>query len=220
MPEDYIVSPRDTFEPGDVFANIPFPKIKAPTSRYRRKKESPKGNAEYYCLGSTDKEKPGDLLHTNFQLKTVMLLSHGCELDKVLKEGATPDRRDWLCAPISEVDPALTGKTEEQDRARAERIREGRQPNRFFLGYSPFIAGENCVDLRRITPLPATYFIEAKKIFSLSQDALDDLYSALGVNFSGLALYLTPISCPHCSQEIDPREFIAESEDEQDTDYD
>jgi hypothetical protein len=156
------------------------------------------------------------------QLRTVMVLSHGCEMDKVLEGKNNPDKSPWLCAPVDDL-PDLPAKVDldsiddpkqKQTVRRILRIREGNQPNQFFVPRSEYLACEMTADLRKITPIPAAYFLKAKKICSLSLSARDDLYAQLGVNFSGLLLYLEKLSCPQCGNQIDPRTFIVPSEDD------
>jgi hypothetical protein len=219
----YILPPGQTFEPGDVFAEIAFPNLRAPVRYYRRRKDpstrEQKANAtqpEYYQLPDNVSAKDGDIIHTSFQRRTVMVLSHGCEMEKVLSRGANPDRRHWSVAPVDRI-PAPTDELEQR---RVDRIRAGNQPNRFYVPENDFLRpGDYAVDLRRITPLPASCFLDAQKICSLSETARDDLYAQIGVNFSGWAFYLAPVPCPNCGHEFDPREFLVSSGDDPDEDY-
>jgi len=91
------------------------------------------------------------------------------------------------------LEPFEDGATDAKDQAREQRIRDGIQWNRFYIPKNEFLPPrEFRVDLRRITPLPALYFMGAKKVCSLSEDARFDLYSQMGVNQSGLQIYLEP----------------------------
>ncbi|HLW80222.1 MAG TPA: hypothetical protein VKU44_11555, partial [Terriglobia bacterium] len=157
----------------------------------------------------------GDIPKSSVEYKTVMLVSHGCELDRVLVRGEPPERRHWLAAPVH---PLSAAREQTQ-----QRTREGGQPNRFYLRPSRY-TGEHelCVDLRKITPINCQYFIEAaetsRRVCSLTEQARAALFSHLGVFFSGRALYLQPIPCPHCGNEVDSSQFQVSSGDEPDID--
>jgi hypothetical protein len=63
--------------------------------------------------------------------------------------------------------------------------------------------------------------MKSQKIASLSEAALYDLYSQMGVNQSGLAIYVQAIPCPKCGTEVDPKQFFVPSpEDDEDNDPD
>jgi len=215
---EYILPPGSTFEPGDVFVDVPFPNLRHPFKRYRlNPKPQDKGKPEIF-LSADGPDKPGDIIHSTFERKQVMLLSHGCELDKVLKLGANAARRHWLCAP---VEPFDTTTSDERLKARQQRIRNGVQWNRLYIPENEFLKpGEFTVDLRRITPLPAQFFIEAKKCCRLGEEALFDLYAQLGVSISGLLLYVQPIKCAKCGTNVDPRQFQIPSPEDAEEDRD
>ena len=59
----------------------------------------------------------------------------------------------------------------------------------------------------------------AKKLCTLGETAVKDMHSRIGVNFSGLALYVNPIACPECGIEIDPTQFVVASESNAEDDY-
>jgi hypothetical protein len=218
MPTTYIVAPGDEYEPGDVFENVPFPNLRHPFKRYRLSTKPQEKNRPEIFASTEGDDKPGDIIHSTFERKTVMLLSHGCELDKVLKLGANPTRRHWSCAPLEQFRPDAG---DERLAARQQRIREGTQWNRLYIPPNEFIgAGELCVDLRRITPLPAQYFLESRRVCSLSEDALFDLYSQMGVNQSGLVIYLQPVPCQKCGEKVDPKQFFVPSNDDAEEDVD
>jgi hypothetical protein len=137
-----------------------------------------------------------------------MLLSHGCEVDRVLRR-EPPDRRHWLAAPIHSL--------RECGERTQQRTRDRTQPNRFYLPPSPYTENEErCVDLRKITPINAQYFRDSVRVCSLKTEPQKALFAHLGVFFSGYALYITPIACPTCTTEIDASRFRVESGDEPD----
>ena len=218
MPDAYIIPPGSTYEPGDVFGDIAFPNLRHPFRRYRLNTKPQERNRPEIFVSTEGDDKPGDIIHSTFERKMVMLLSHGCELDKVLKLGANPARRHWSCAPLEVF------KSDGQDarlKARQQRIREGTQWNRFYIPANEFTGNaEYAVDLRRITPIPAQYLIEAKKVCSLSEDAVYDLYAQMGVNQSGLVIYLQPIACLKCGEKIDPKQLFVPSDDDADEEID
>jgi hypothetical protein len=138
-----------------------------------------------------------------------VLLSHGCEIDNVLRSNSA-SRRHWLTAPI---EPLTDKGVETQDR-----IRQGRQPNRFYLPQDPLFGEEACLDLRRILPLPAQLILDSQRTAALSDEAIADLHSQLGLFFSGLLLYVQDIECPVCDTVIDPGKFrVPSTPDDDDT---
>jgi len=214
----YIILAGVEYEPGDIFGNVPFPNLKHPFKRYRLSPKPQEKNRPEVFLSIDGDDKPGDIIHSTFERKTVMLLSHGCELDKVLKWGANPARRHWSCAPVEMFKP---DGDDQLLAARQERIRNGIQWNRFYIPPNDFTGStEACVDLRRVTPIPAKYFLEAKKVCSLSEDAQFDLFAQMGVNQSGLVIYLQPVACLKCGETIDPKQFFVPSIDDAEEDTD
>jgi hypothetical protein len=214
--DDYITEPGSSFEPGDVFSGVAFPNLRHPFRRYRLSTKPRDKNCPEIFESVAGADKPGDIIHSTFERKTVMLVSHGCELDKVLKLGANAARRHWSCAPI---EPFHLDPPQPLVKARQERTRQGTQPNRFYIPPNKFLGdAEHYVELRRITPLPAQYFIEAAKVCSLSDDARDDLYAQMGVNQSGLILYVELIPCPTCGTKIDPKDYMIASTDDAEED--
>lgn len=218
MSVPYIVAPGTEYEPGDVFQDVPFPNLRHPFRRYRLSpKPQEKGRPEIF-VSENGPDKPGDLIHSTFERKLVMLLSHGCELDKVLKLGLNAGRRQWSCAP---VEPFKPDSGDKGLASRQQRIREGTQWNRFYIPSNEFTGtGEFCADLRRITPLPAQFFLDAKKICSLSEEARFDLYAQMGVNQSGLVIYLEPVPCQKCGEKVDPKQFFVPSNDDNEDEAD
>lgn len=218
MTDFYILPPGSAYEPGDVFEAIPFPNLRHPFKRYRSNpKPQEKGRPQLFDSADGD-DKPGDIIHSTFERKLVMLLSHGCELDKVLKLKQNAARRHWSCAP---VEPFQIDTTDEKLLARQQRTRDGIQWNRFYIPAIEFLGNrELWVDLRRITPLPAKYFMDAKKVCSLSEDARFDLHAQMGVNQSGLQIYLEPVTCQTCGASVDAKQFFVPSIDDAEEDID
>jgi hypothetical protein len=145
-----------------------------------------------------------------------MLLSHGCEIDRDIEYNSV-EKRHWLGAPV-EPFKGPNGPSPEMQ----SRIREGRQPNKFYIPACDLTKGEELfVDFRRITPINCKYFVDASgvRLFTLSDAARDDLHAILGVFFSGRAFYLGQISCPNCQYEIDTRDFTIDSPKEPDAEY-
>jgi hypothetical protein len=212
MDDQYIKTPGEQFEPGDIFSDVPFPHIRHPFRRYRRNPKPQEKNRPEVFLSEQGPDHPDDLLHATFQRKHVVLLSHGCELDKVLAFGKNPARNQWTCAPLE----PFTKNPESRLQGLQERIRNGTQPNRMYIPENKFLEGEYSVDLRRITPLPALFFMEATKVCSFSDDARFDLYAQMGVNQSGYAIYVQNVNCPHCNKELDLAAFqVASTDDEE-----
>lgn len=210
--QDYYTSPGSEIEPGDVFLDIPFPALKHPLTLFRINVKEDSKTAFVFSLEETSVHS-GDSPRCSLELRTVMLLSHGCEVERVTR-GEDPTKRHWLAAPIL---PLSACKEEMRTR-----VREGRQPNRFYLPGGSFNSGEEMqVDLRKITPINCQYFLEAeeasKRVTSLTGTARLELHSQLGVFFSGLALYIQAIPCPECGALIDPSQFRIDSDYEADT---
>jgi hypothetical protein len=206
----FFIEPRSDLWPGDVFMDVPFPLLKYPVRTYRPDAKAAQKQGKVQVFESDGTFKQGDIAHCTYKPERVMLLSHGCEIDNVLRSNSA-DRRHWLAAPIE----PLSGKQPEMQ----ERIRGGQQPNRFYLPSDPlFEKEETCVDLRRILPLPAQLIVESKRVVGLSEVAVADLHSQLGVFFSGLALYVQQIECPVCATPINPASFkVASGGDDEDT---
>ena len=212
MEEDsFYTPPGEILEQGDAFLEIPFPASKFPLQFFRPSLKQ-KGMASLYSADDPDPvdTKPGDSLKGTFEFRTVMLVSHGCEIEQVERHHAI-DRRAWLAAPLA---PLSECSPETQTRTR-----ENRQPNKFYLrpsSYDPNV--EWYLDLRKITPVQCRYFYNAKKLFSLTPIARAALWSSLGIFFSGLALYQGPITCPKCQEEIDGSKFVVKSNDADEAD--
>ncbi len=209
MEDDFYLPPGSTFEPGDIFAHIPFPVLKHPLEFFR---PSPKqrNSATLFKPGETA-PKDGDTARGPFTARTVILLSHGCELDAVVRDVEAKqteyDRRYWLVAPVRRLSDCGSKVR--------ERTLKGQQPNRFLLreggplGNEPFYA-----DLRQITPITVPYFFDGQKVCSLTDAAKLALQAHIGLFFSGLVLYVQPIDCPACGEPIDPKLFVVPSTDE------
>lgn len=205
--DDFYQPPGPQFEPGDVFLKIPFPSLKYPLTYWRMRPNDPK-TAGLFDTAHDDPRPGTDSPKSSVELKTVMLLSHGCEVDRVLK-WEPPDRRHWLAAPLCLLKGCLE-KTRQRTRDRV-------QPNKFYLPPSPYTDNEEFfVDLRKITPVNCKYFLDATHLCSLTGQAQKALFAQLGVFFSGYALYITPISCPACGTQIDASRFRLDSGDEPD----
>jgi hypothetical protein len=206
--DSFYIPPAAILEQGDVFLEIPFPASKFPLQFFRPSVKQ-KGMAQLYSADDPEPvdPKPGDSLKGTFEFKTVMLISHGCEVEQVEREKAT-EKRGWLAAPLaplSECSPIMQCRT-----------RENRQPNKFYLRPSSYDSTEWFVDLRKITPVQCRYFYGAKKLFSLTPIARTALWSSLGIFLSGLALYHGPINCPQCQCEIDGSKFVVKSSEDAD----
>jgi hypothetical protein len=211
--EGFYLPPGAQLEPGDIFLEVPFPALRHPLEYFRPSTKTQKTAA---IFDQTDcSPKDGDTARGPFQLRTVILLSHGCELDAVTRDVAAKKtesaRRYWLVAPIQKLSSCV-----EKMRVRTT---EGRQPNKFFLPAAEFLQNEDYfADLRKITPINAPYIMAAKKIASLTKPATTALQAHIGLFFSGLVLYVQPIECPECHTPIDPTRFLVPSQDEEEPD--
>ncbi len=223
MSEPFYVPPGSTFEPGDIFSDIPFPALKHPLEFFRASPNPKnKGGATLFVAADGHQPQAGDTARGAFTKRRVILLSWECEIDAVFRDqekfGISIDGRYWLAAPIKPI-TALGPKMK-------TRTAEGRQPNKFLLppdgpdSTGPFGNAPQFIDLRQITPITVPYFTEAqtggRKIGSLSKPAILSMQAHLGMFFSGLVIYVQPISCPHCKEKIDPTLFVADSVEEPD----
>jgi hypothetical protein len=212
--EDFYLPPGSRLEPGDILIEVPLPALRYPLEFFRPSTKTPK-SADMFTLDDC-RPKDGDTARGPFQLRVVMLLSHGCELDGVERDVQAKKtergRRYWLVAPVQRL---LNGTTLRMQ----ERTRAGQQYNKFYLPPVEMLQNEESyVDLRKITPVNAPYITNAKKIASLTRPAILALQAHIGLFFSGLVLYVQPIKCPTCSNEIDPTKFLAPSSDEEEPD--
>ncbi len=173
----------------------------------------------YQSPGSTFEPgdiKDADTAHGPFIKRTVILLSHECELDAVKrdveKKQTSHDKRYWLAAPILSLSECTSEKMK-------ERTARGQQPNKFLLPpFGPLGSDPHFVDLRKITPITVPYFHAAKKLCSLTSEAVLALQAHLCLFFSGFVFYVQPVPCPYCEQQIDPREFVVPSREDPDID--
>jgi len=221
MPEPFYLPPGQRFEPGDIFTDIPFPALKHPLEFFRASPNNKnKGGATVFAAADGHKPQAGDTARGAFTKRTVILLSWECEIDSVFRDvegGFTKfDKRYWLTAPvkpISDLGPKMSARTA-----------EGTQPNKFLLppdgpdSTGPFGNAAQFVDLRQITPITVPYFLEGKKIGSISKTAILAMQAHIGMFFSGLVIYVQPIRCPNCAENIDPTMFVTSSADEADID--
>jgi hypothetical protein len=207
--DDFYATPGSQLEPGDIFPKIPLPILKYPLSYFRIRANEPK-TATLFDMEHGDPQAGKDSPKSSVELRAVMLVSHGCEVDRVIRQ-EPPERRHWLAAPIHPLKDC-SEKTQQRTRDRI-------QPNRFYLPPSPCTGGQElCVDLRKITPINCKYFLDAERSCAISEVARKALFSLLGVFFSGYALYLQSIPCPNCGAEIDPSRFRVPSGEEPDID--
>ena len=215
--EGFYLPPGPQLEPGDVFLDVPFPALKHPLE-YFRPSAKKRDTADIFNR-EVSPPKSGDTARGPFQERLVMLLSHGCELDAVKRDVEANrtewSRRYWLAAPVQPL--------RECSEKMQERTRRSQQPNKFYLPSAGFLDNfEHYVDLRKITPINAPYFLEAaedgRKLCSLTEDAIAALHAHLGLFFSGLVLYVQPVPCPACSTPIDPKPFVAPSPSEEEPD--
>jgi hypothetical protein len=212
--DGFYLPPGDRLEPGDIFLEVPFPALRFPLEYFRPNSKKPK-TADMFSPQDCP-PKAGDTARGAFQTRTVILLSHGCELDGVdrdVKAGRTQfEKRYWLVAPVLQLSNGTTPLMQERTKA-------GQQPNKFHLPAVDLLENEECfADLRKITPINAPYIIEAKKVASLTKPAALALQAHIGLFFSGLAFYVQPVSCPTCTAPIDPKTFLIPSSDEEEPD--
>jgi hypothetical protein len=218
MSEPFYLPPGQTFEPGDIFSDLPFPQLRYPLEFFRVNPN--KGSSSIFAASQGPEPKDGDTARGPFKKRPAILLSWACELDAVLRDekehGIQVDRRYWLAAPIrpiNELGPKMKARTA-----------EGRQPNKFLLppdgpdSKGPFGNNAQFADLRQITPINVPYFRDSTKSGSLSTTAIRAMQAHLGLFFSGLVVFVQPIPCPNCGEKIDPQLFVADSTDEQDVD--
>jgi hypothetical protein len=203
---DFFLPPLKKLDQGDIFTDVPLSSMLHPLRFFRVNPKSQ--DIKLYSPVDVGTSKTDDSPKSVYERRTVMFLSHGCEVDKIIHEHQQI-KRFWLVAPVERLDK-LASETQ-------QRTRDGNQPNRFYLpAEDDFGNEEHQVDFRRITPVRVKYIYEGKRLCSLTDAARDALRSHLGVFFSGWALYLAPISCPNCQTEIDPRQFVIESPEEPD----
>ena len=85
--DPFYTPPGGILEQGDAFVEIPFPASKFPLQFFRPSLKQ-KGMAQLYSPDDPEPvdPKPGDSLKGTFEFKTVMLLSHGCEVEQVERD--------------------------------------------------------------------------------------------------------------------------------------
>lgn len=200
MADSYLVSPGDQLEPGDIFLDIPFITMKYPLQKARFDVGAQKpGFPPPVAFENAPNASKDSVIKTGFNWHRVMLLSDGCEVDKIVKYGASKEKRHWLVAPLE-----LLANSDEGTQKRTE---QGTQSNKFYIPPNEFTGDKKlCVELRRITPINCAYLLNAKRVASLSAAAQADLKNKLLEFFCGVALAAT-IICPTCSAPLDPRSF-------------
>lgn len=212
---DFYVGPNAAIEQGDIFEAIHFAAIRHPFEFFRIRPDKPGKPAPRLADIFTPEQSPiksGDTPRAPWR-KTAraMFISHGCEVEGMERDNAI-EKRHWLAAPIEALSQYGTGMQ--------TRIRERRQPNKFFLPIDKEFGftEEHCVDLRYITPIQCQYFTKGSKRCSLSPEALNDLRSQLGVFFTGLQIWWEPINCAVCGNEVNPADYLIKSTNEGDID--
>ncbi len=121
-----------------------------------------------------------------FEFKTVMLLSHGWEVEQVERDRGAIDRRSWLAAPLATLERM---QCQDADRERAKI--DSRTSSICDRCSTTIMSG--ILIFCKITPVQCRYFLSAKKLFSLTWTARAALCSSLGVFFSGFAHWHGPI---------------------------
>jgi hypothetical protein len=214
MDEPFYTSPGSTYEPGDIFSGVPFPALKYPLEFFRASPNRRGAQGAATLFPSTHPHQDGDTARGAFSKRTVILLSHGCELDSVdrdVERGKTShDKRYWLAAPVLPL-KACGPKIQEA-------TAKGIHPNKFLLPPSGPFEEPQFADLRKITPITVPYFHDAQKLAGLSQTAVVALQAHLGLFFSRYVIYVQPIACPSCGETIDPKAFIAPTVEDADVD--
>jgi hypothetical protein len=205
--DDFYMPPGQQFEPGDIFLSVPFLSLKYPLAYWRMRQNEPQ-TASLFDSEHAEPRASTDTPRSSVELRAVILVSHGCEVDRVLRK-ENLQRNYWLAAPIHPI--------KDCGEKTINRIRNRTQPNRFYLPPSPYTDDkELCVDLRKITPINCQYFVDSNRLCSLTEQAQEALFAQLGFFFSGSALYIGPVECPSCGTELDASQFKAESNDEAD----
>lgn len=146
---DFYAPPGEAIEQGDIYLGIHFSAIRHPFEFFRvRPQKVGKPSQSAADLFSLEQShlKPGDSPRSPWR-KTApaLFISHGCEVEGVERDGAF-EKRHWLAAPIE--------KLSQYGPDMQTRIRERRQPNKFYLPPDQEIgfSEEQCADFRYITP--------------------------------------------------------------------
>ncbi len=215
MADGILISPGSRLDPGDVFLDIPFPTMKWPLEAFRLypKHAVEKMGTPYLPVNSTEL-KGGDIVKVGVSRKAVMLVSDGCAIDRILDyHRDSSHKRHWLVAPLDKV--STPGEVKQQDK-----LRQGLQPNKFYLGADHRLGDEEWfADLRRITPINCAYFFEvqdqqvrSRAVCTVAPKFKDDLRAKLLEFFTGLAL-LSYFECPNCHEAIDSKDLLIPYED-------
>src|SRR5229473_4896225 len=163
MEESFYISPGSSYEPGDIFSDVPFPSLRYPLEFFRASPNQRGAQGAATLFPGTHQNQDGDTARGAFSKRTVILLSHGCELDSVdrdVEQGKTShDRRYWLAAPVLPL-KACGPKIQEA-------TAKGIQPNKFLLPPSGPFGEPHFADLRKITPITVPYFHHAQKLAGL-----------------------------------------------------
>jgi len=173
--DEFYAPPGQQLEPGDVFLRAPFPLLKYPLTYWRMRANDPQ-TASLHGLDHGSPQPGTDSPKSSIELRKVMLVSHGCEVDRIHKLNEPTNKRYWLVAPVLPL--ANSGPKTQQ------RTRERNNPSKFYLPPSEYSADQELyVDLRRITPVNCQYLLDSVRLHALTPSAQKALFAHWGLLF-------------------------------------
>lgn len=220
--------PTPLLSPGDIFPSLPFTILTSPTRVARPSAWNPpagRGPAEFkriYTLpGEAAQLQPGSRIETQQCEETLattrvvkgMLLTWGSQIEsdeRTIQNQGRVGRKGWLAAPIFKISDIPQNSEEEDPLTRArvplrDLIRQNRCRDNFYLPPFPEVQGgeDHYVELRRITPIGVQYFLDSRaaRIATLTQDSLNELFSALLWSLTRAELFFRPVTC-ECGREV------------------
>jgi hypothetical protein len=220
--------PTPQLSPGDIFPSLPFAVLVSPLRVARKHAYNPpagRGPAEFrriYTLPGDAEQLPGgsqietqqgeETLAANRVVKG-MLLTWGSQIEadeRTIEHQGRVGKKGWLAAPIYRIGDVPENHMEEDPVTHArvplrELIRENKCRDNFYLLPLPGeLAGEDhYVELRKITPIGVQFFLDSRptRIATLTQDSLNELFSALMWSLTRAELFFRPITC-ECGREV------------------
>jgi hypothetical protein len=212
--------------PGDIFCDIPFSVVVAPTRVARQSGWNPpagRGPVDFRRIftiprDQTDLTNPqlntqqGEEVLANARFGKALFLTWGSQVESTMRRISDSDGRvrklSWLAAPIYSLNSIPEANTEE-DPETHERvplrvlIRSGKARDVFYLPPFPGQSEEHYAELRKINSVGVQYFLDgqATRIATLTTESLNAMYSQLLWSLTRAELFFRSVRC-ECGRDV------------------